>query len=118
MKDLNTVLTIVAANGVVVYPFIETQTIREASINVLNLGTRAYNALKRNKIDTIGKLLDTIPALDKMRGLGTKSKSNILYELCAFTYASLSNKRKKDYLMRIIELNVKQNIGGRKSEEI
>ena len=108
MKKLNTVLSQVAINGVVCYPFIETETIRNTPVTRLTLDTRSSNALQRNHVKTIGELLDKIPELDKIRGLGEKSKSRIMYELCAFTYASLDNKRKKDYLMKIIKLNTER----------
>lgn len=108
MKDLNTVLKTVAVNGTVVYPFIEKESICNMPISSLNLDTRSSNALMRNKIVTIGELLKRIPELDKIRGLGSKSRSNILYELCAFTYTSLDSKKKKKYLMKIIKLNTER----------
>lgn len=108
MKNLNTVLAEVAVNGVVVYPFIETETIRNLSATSLNLDTRSSNALRRSGIKTIGELLDRIPELGKIHGLGAKSKSKIMYELCAFNYSSLDDKRKKDYLMKIIKLNTER----------
>lgn len=108
MKTLNTVLTTVAVNGVVRYPFIETEIIRNSSVTSLNLDTRSSNALQRNRITTIGELLDKIPEIGKIYGLGTKSKSKIMYELCAFNYASLDDKRKKEYLEKVIKLNTER----------
>lgn len=105
MKTLNAVLTKVAVNGVVRYPFIETETIRNLSVTSLNLDTRSSNALQRNRITTIGELLDKIPEIGKIHGLGTKSKSKIMYELCVFNYASLDDKKKKEYIEKIIKLN-------------
>lgn len=105
MKILNTVLMTVAVKGEVAYPFIEKESIRNTPVSVLNLDTRSSNAFKRNKINTIGELLDIVPKLNELRGLGAKSKSRIMYELCAFTYSSLDEKRKKEYLEKIIKLN-------------
>ena len=105
MKNLNTVLKEVSRNGVVRFPILETQSIRSISVENLNLDTRSSNALQRNYIRTIGELLDKANELYKIRGLGTKSKSNILYSLCAFQYNQLNAERKKEYLYKIIEMN-------------
>ena len=107
MQDLKTVLIVVSDKGKVRFPFIETESIRAESTNVLSLDTRSYNGLKRNKIDTIGKLLENIDNgnLLNMRGMGKRSLNRILYELCVFQYGNLSPNKKKEYLMRIVELN-------------
>lgn len=105
MKNLNATLITVANNGVVRFPFIEKESIRNVPVDNLNLDTRSSNALQRHQIKTIGELLDNIEKLNNIRGLGSKSKSNILYNLCAFQYNQLNAEKKIEYLYRITEMN-------------
>ena len=105
MKNLNTVLMTVAVNGEVTYPFLEKESIRSVSVENLNLDTRSSNALKRNHIKTIGELLDRVEELKDIRGLGAKSKGNIMYNLCAFQYNQLNAEKKIKYLLKIVEMN-------------
>lgn len=105
MKDLNTVLKEVAVNGNVKFPIKENESILNAPINALSLSVRSSNALQRNGIRTVGDLLYKLELLDKIRGLGVKSKQDVLYGLCAYQYVSLEPKEKQKYLSRLIELN-------------
>lgn len=108
MKNLNIVLTEVARNGMVRFPILETQSLRSIPVSDLNLDTRSSNAIQRNHIQTIGELLDNIGMLKDIRGLGAKSKSNILYSLCAFQYNLLNEERKKEYLNKIVKMNTER----------
>ena len=105
MKKLNTVLKEVSRNGIVKFPINDTQSFRSLPIDNLNLDTRSSNALKRCHIETIGQLLDDIGVLNKIKGLGTKSRSNILYGLCAFQYNQLDMEKKSKYLLKIVKMN-------------
>ena len=109
MQALNTVLTVVSENGKVVYPIAETEKFKAMSVDVLPLDTRCSNGLKRNKINTIGELINSIEngSLQQIYSLGRKSISKIMYELCAYQYNNLPTKGQKDkFLMKIIKLNL------------
>ena len=106
MKDLNTVLTEVADNkGIVRFPFMENEEIRNLPIDTLNLDVRSFNGLKRNNIETIGDLIDKSHLINTFRNLGKKSCGKIMYALCCYQYSIITDKKK--YLMKIVELNKK-----------
>ena len=108
MERLNTVLKTVAVEGRVKFPFPDTEATRNETIDALSLDTRSYNGLRRNGIDTIGKVLDSIDTgkLFRLKNLGVKSTSRIMYELCAYRYKQCSTKEMQDkYLMEIVKMN-------------
>lgn len=51
--------------------------IRQAKIELLDLSTRPFNCLKRNKFDTVGQLMDLIDlgeeSMFRLRGMGKLS---------------------------------------------
>lgn len=107
MEKLNTVLKVVAVDDNVRFPFPDTEKVRSESIDALSLDVRCQNGLKRNGVLTIGGILDSIDngSLSKFRSLGKKSVNKIMYELCAYRYRQLSEKKQKDYLMKIVRMN-------------
>ena len=107
MENLNLVLTTVTHNGNVKFPIIEDTNFLNTSIDELDLDTRSSNALHRAKYKTIQSVLDNLDKFHMLRGCGSKSKNKILYKICYYYYSGLTEAKKKEYLMKIIELNTK-----------
>lgn len=105
MKDLNTVLKVVGTESVK-FPIKETNVMLGTPIEELKLDNRSYNALIRNGICTIGDIVQNMSKLWNLRGFGKKCYNKTMYEICAFQYNQLDTKGKRNYLMRIVELNV------------
>lgn len=108
MKNLNTVLTVVANNGNVKFPVIERKSFLEADILSLNLDTRSENALKRNGYNTVQEVFNNLDKLPEMKGCGAKSVNRILYGICSAYYGKLNPEEKEKYLMEIVELNTEK----------
>ena len=67
-------------------------------IDELNLSARAYNALKRARLDTIGQLADVMTEgdmLEKIRNLGCKSLSEIRRTFLNESYCRLPDAQKE-----------------------
>lgn len=85
-----------------------TKVMRETPIVSLNLGTRVDNALKRNKIFTVGDLLDkykTMEQFSRIKGIGEKSIDELMVALLNLQCSLLDDKGKEEYVKMLHELN-------------
>ena len=76
-------------------------------ITELNLSVRSYNGLKRAGIFTLGDLFKALRenTLTSVRNLGKKSISEIKTKFLDFCYTQLSDKKKTEFLQKLIEMN-------------
>jgi len=79
----------------------------DTSIDEMRLSVRAWNALKRAGVNTIGELIDVIQedGLMKIRNLGKKSMTEIKTRILLTGFQELSETEKKHYFEYIIENN-------------
>lgn len=81
---------------------------REAPIETLELGVRAYNSLKRAGYSTIGELAEAIASgteISKIRNCGTKSCREIMEKLFLYQYSVLPQEKRAGYVKEVVELN-------------
>ena len=71
------------------YKFVINNFDPEGSVDYLDLGVRAENALKRNKIFTFGQLLTA--DLHKIRGCGNNTIREIRTKFLSFFYGKMSD---------------------------
>ena len=107
MELLNSTLYNIAQkrNGNVKFPVIEKKEFLATHIDMLDLDSRSINVLNRNKIHTVQGILNNLQILPDMRGCGAKTTNRIIYKICAYYYATLSNTEKQKYLNKIEMLN-------------
>lgn len=67
------------------------------SLDNLNIGERAYNALRRNKIHNIETLTERIGGLNGVRGAGKKIIKEIKNEYMNYYYSLLSEEERKQF---------------------
>lgn len=85
-----------------------TEQFYKTDIDELQLSVRSTNCLKRSKIYTIGQLCDGINGsedLKHIRNCGKTSVAEIMDNLFAYQYASLSPEKRDEYLKTVIEMN-------------
>ena len=96
-------------NGSFRYPIHLTESLATTSIEVLDLGVRSYNCLKRAGIHTIGELCTRIQStegLKTIRNCGKTSAAEIMDNLFGYQYELLVDKGKaEEYLVEVILLN-------------
>lgn len=75
-----------------------------APIDELCLGTRADNALRRERVMTLGQLADlaTGDQLKLIRNMGVKSISEIKTKLLTYTYDQLDEREQRAFFLRLI----------------
>ena len=99
------------AGGRFDFPMYLTQSMKEKSIEDLELSVRSYNCLKRAGYNTIGELTEAISTgvpLKRIRNCGTTSATEIMSCLFLFQYNMLPAERQHGYLLDV----VKANMGG------
>ncbi len=81
----------------------------DISVEELALSVRGYNVLKRSGINTLGDLIDTIneQKIMSLRNLGEKTAKEIKRKVINLGYETLSETEKKEFLVEIMELNMK-----------
>lgn len=67
------------------------------SLDNLNIGERAYNALRRNKIHNIETLTERIGGLNGVRGAGKKIIKEIKNEYMNYYYGLLSEEERMQF---------------------
>ncbi len=85
-----------------------TPSMKEISIEALDLGVRGYNCLKRSGYHTIGQLVESIESgneLSKIRNCGKNTIQEIMIRLFLFQYYIYSDTRKEKYLLETMMLN-------------
>ena len=83
------------------------ESICQESVERLALSVRSQNCSMRAGIDTIERLMDAIMEnrLAGVRSLGKKSLAEIRAKLCEFAYESLTESKKKAFILNEIEIN-------------
>ena len=85
-----------------------TQSMCDASLEVLDLGVRSYNCLKRAGYNTVGNLVDALASgtdLKTIRNCGKTSVREIQERLFLYQYNSLPADKQNDYLMEVVQMN-------------
>lgn len=84
----------------------------ETSIDEMQLSVRAWNALKRAGINTIGELIDVIQddGLMKIRNLGRKSMIEIKTKILETGFRDLRDNEKVRFFEYVIENNTTVNL--------
>ena len=84
----------------------------ETSIDEMQLSVRAWNALKRAGINTIGELIDVIQddGLMKIRNLGRKSMVEIKTRILETGFRDLNDNEKIRFFEYVIENNTTVNL--------
>ena len=62
----------------------ETEDALNASISMLDLPTRSFNALMKGKIDTVEKLITSWKSVPQLKGIGTMSVDDIRSKLASY----------------------------------
>jgi len=91
------------------FPLYLTEQMRTADIEVLELGVRSYNCLKRAGYHTVGDLVERVHGSEDLRGIrncGKKSVDEIMENLFCYQYNILDSSRKGEYLKKVIEMNM------------
>ena len=86
-----------------------TSTMREASLDVLELKERSNNCLRRAGIHTVGTLVERIGeglVLTSIRNLGKTSERDIMQCLFLYQYNSLPDTQKQKYLYEVLSINL------------
>ncbi len=88
-----------------------TRSMRDTSIDVLDLSARPYHSLKRVGYDTIGDVAKAVSSgegLGNIRNCGKMSVREIMEKLFLFQYERLSAEERQEYLYEVVRLNVKK----------
>ncbi len=90
------------------FPVYINEGLNNTDLDALELSVRSNNCLKRAGYHSVGDLVEQVNGSDdlkKIRNCGKKSVDEIMANLLCYQYAALSAERRKQYLMRIVELN-------------
>lgn len=91
------------------FPMYMTQSMKDRSIEDLDLSVRSFNCLKRAGYNTIGELtasLSTGMSLKSIRNCGTNSAMEIMSSLFLFQYNSLPTESQHGYLLDVVKANL------------
>ena len=79
----------------------------DSGIEELDLSARSYHALCREKVFTLGDLIERLNEgdLKKIRNLGTKSFSEIQTKMLVFGFERLSENEKREFFRYLVENN-------------
>ena len=91
------------------YPVYMSDAFMNTDIEEMELSVRAYNCLKRAGYGTIGDLVSKIEGkadLLKIKNMGKLSANEVMISLCCFQFSLLTEEKKRNYVNRIVELNV------------
>lgn len=96
------------------FRFVVNKEMEATTIEVLELSARSSNGLMRNKLITIGDLvnyLETKP-LEKTRGIGAISVKEIMTKMFRYNYKNLKPERKQSWFKEFCEMNRYSNEDG------
>lgn len=92
------------------FPMYMTQSMKDRSIEDMDLSARAYHCLKRAGYNTIGELTQAVSdgmALKSIRNCGITSAMEIMSSLFLFQYNMLPAEQRYEYLVDVVKANVK-----------
>lgn len=100
---VQTLHTVFGKNLPVAIPM--SRTTCEASIEEMELSVRAYNALRRTNVTTVGHLADITMAgeLPRLRNLGAKSYREIQTKLLCYAYHHAAPVWRREFLENLLE---------------
>ena len=87
-----------------------TQSMKDRSIEDMDLSARAYHCLKRAGYNTIGELTQAVSdgmSLKSIRNCGITSAMEIMSSLFLFQYNMFPAEQRYEYLVDVIKVNVK-----------
>ena len=87
------------------YPINLTIDQKYEDIEVIGLSARSNNALKRNKIETVGQLSDAINKVEKMRGCGETVTREIKNSFLRWYYSEIESTKVPEFWMQFADLN-------------
>jgi len=98
MRDFEVVVSNVdfINNGTIRFQFNHMEKVNE-SLDSLEIGERAYNALRRNKIHDIPTLVSRMNNLNGVKGAGKKIIKEIKNEFLRYYYSKLSEEERKQF---------------------
>jgi len=73
------------------------QRIGKRDISVLEVGTRAYNVLRRNQLSTIDDVVNNWGGLHNLHSMGITTVKEIKNAILAYYYDHLDNEEKKEF---------------------
>ena len=91
------------------FPFYLTEAMEHTSVESLELGVRANNALRRSGFHTIGDLAHAIDEgfdLKSVRSCGARSIREIMEGLFFYQYNQMSPEKQKEYLLKVVIWNM------------
>ncbi len=92
------------------FPMYMTQSMKDRSIEDMDLSARAYHCLKRAGYNTIGELTQAVSdgmPLKSIRNCGITSVMEIMSSLFLFQYNMLPAEQRYEYLVDVVKANVK-----------
>ena len=92
------------------FPMYMTQSMKDRSIEDMDLSARAYHCLKRAGYNTIGELTQAVSdgmPLKCIRNCGITSAMEIMSSLFLFQYNMLPAEQRYEYLVDVVKANVK-----------
>ena len=92
------------------FPMYMTQSMKDRSIEDMDLSARAYHCLKRAGYNTIGELTQAVSdgmSLKSIRNCGITSAMEIMSCLFLFQYNMLPAEQRYEYLVDVVRANVK-----------
>lgn len=101
-----------AKNGSFKFPVYVSDKCKDIGIDVLELSVRSSHCLMRMGYSTLDKLYANVNSLEdlkKIRNCGTNSAREIMEKIFLYQYNSLKPEKRNGYLMRVIELNMKDD---------
>lgn len=75
----------------------------DVPIDEIPLNNRAFNALKRNKYETVGQVVDNMWKLPKANSVGTKTLKEIKNSILRFAYNRMDDNQKRQFWMEVME---------------
>ena len=97
------------------FPAIFTSSQLDQDIEVLDLGNRAYNCLRRSGTNTLRDLINNNKTMEdessksqlrrKNRNLGVKTADEILIKLFYYSFRMQPEERKRAYMQKVVEAN-------------
>ncbi len=113
MNGLNGVELKSKKGGKFHFPMYMTQSMKDRSIEDLELSVRSYNCLKRAGYNTIGDVTQAVSSgisLKRIRNCGINSAMEIMSSLFLFQYNSLPAESQYGYLLDVVETNLNQKV--------
>ena len=103
VKVLNVIHLVDPQN--ITFPLIYDKEFEQYSISEMDLSTRSENALRRNKIHSMGDLINNMDSLSKMRNCGRKSEVEIRNKFLETWYENISQEQSSEFWEKFVETN-------------